>query len=80
MHQKDNPQKSPTKVKRTREEMRTSLENRNKAITDFPRSVFKMKNKVEKARASGSRVKREQENKNLKEQKMMRGKVEPLRY
>jgi hypothetical protein len=58
--------------------MQTSLENRKKAITDFPRIVLKMNNKVEEGGASGSRVKREQENTNLRAQKMMRGKVEPL--
>jgi hypothetical protein len=48
-----------TKVKRTREEMQTTLENRKKAITYSPKSVFKRKNKVEQGRASSSIVKRE---------------------
>jgi hypothetical protein len=56
---KGNPQKPPTKVKRTREEMKTTLENRKKVATNSSRSVFKRKNKVEKGGALGSRVKRE---------------------
>jgi hypothetical protein len=41
VHQKENPQKPLTKVFKTREEMRTTLENRKKATTDFPRSVLR---------------------------------------
>jgi len=59
MHQKENPHKPPTKVKRTREEMLTTLENRKKATIDFPRSVFKRKNKVEEGGASSLTLKRE---------------------
>ncbi len=72
VHQKENPQKPPTKVKRTREEMKTTLENRKKVVTNSPRSVFKKKNKVEEGGASSLGVKREQENTNLRTQKMMR--------
>jgi hypothetical protein len=54
------------KVKRTREEMQTTLKNRKKATTDSPRSVWKRKNKVEKGRASSSRTKREHESTNLR--------------
>ncbi len=39
MHQKDNPQKPLAKVKKTREKMETTLENRKKAVANFPRSV-----------------------------------------
>jgi hypothetical protein len=53
MHQKENPLKPLTKVKRTREEMQTSLENRKKTITYSPISVFKKLNKVEKRGALG---------------------------
>jgi hypothetical protein len=35
------------------------LENKKKTITDFPRSAFKRKNKVEEGGALGSRVKKE---------------------
>jgi hypothetical protein len=74
VHQKENSQKPPTKVKRTREEMQTTLENRKKVATDSPKSALKRKNKVEERGASGSRMKEEQD---LKAQKMMKGKVEP---
>jgi hypothetical protein len=72
MHQKDNPQKPPVKVKRTKEEMQTTLDNRKKATTNFPISDFKKNNIVEEAG-----LKREQESTYLKAQKMMRGIVEP---
>jgi len=60
MHQKDNPQKRPVKVKRTKKEMQTTLKNKKKATVDSPISVFKRKNKVEERGASSSRVKKEQ--------------------
>jgi len=41
------------KVKRTREEMQTTLENRKKDAIGSPRSVFKGKTKVEEGGASG---------------------------
>jgi hypothetical protein len=66
VHQKDNPQKPPAKVKRTREEMETPLKNRKKATIDFPRSVFKKKNRIEEGGASSLGVKREQESTNLR--------------
>jgi hypothetical protein len=47
VHEKDNPHKPPTKVKRTNEEMQTTLDNRNKTTIDSPRNVLKKKNKVE---------------------------------
>ncbi len=56
VHQKENPQKPPTKVKRFREEMKTTLENRQKVAIDSPRSVLKRKNKVEEGGALGSRL------------------------
>jgi hypothetical protein len=59
IHQKENPQKPPTKVKRTREEMHTTLENRKKATSNSPRNAFKTKNKVEKGKASSLGVKKE---------------------
>jgi hypothetical protein len=34
VHQKENPQKPSTKVKRSRGEMQTTLENRKKATID----------------------------------------------
>jgi hypothetical protein len=46
VHQKENPQKPPTKVKRTREEMQTTLENKKKVVVNFRKSVFKRKNEV----------------------------------
>jgi hypothetical protein len=51
-HQKDNPQKPPAKVKRTREEMQTTLKNRKKATSNSPRSVLKRKNRVKEGGAS----------------------------
>jgi hypothetical protein len=36
-----------TKVKRTREGMEKALENRKKSTTNFPKSVFKRRNRVE---------------------------------
>jgi hypothetical protein len=41
VHQKDNTQKPPAKVKRTKEKMQTTLENKKKVVTDSPKSVFK---------------------------------------
>jgi hypothetical protein len=59
VHQKENPQKPPTKVKRIREEMQTTLDNRKRVATNFPRSVLKKNNKVEEGKALGIGVKRE---------------------
>jgi hypothetical protein len=78
VHQKDNPQKPLAKVKRTKEEMKITLENKKKVAIDFLRSAFKKKNRVEKGGASGLGVKREQENKDLRARKMMKGRVEPF--
>jgi hypothetical protein len=57
--------------------MQTTLENRKKVATKFLRSVLKRNNIVEEGGTSGSRVKKEQKSKNVKAQKMMRGRVEP---
>ncbi len=57
--------------------MQTTLKNRKKVVADFPRNALKRKNRVEEGGASSSGVKREHENKDLKAQKVMRGKVEP---
>ncbi len=51
MHQKENPQKPPAKVKRIREKMQSTLENRKKVATNSPKSVLKKKNKVEEGGA-----------------------------
>ncbi len=59
MHQKDNPQKPLTKVKKTKEEMQIMLENRKKIAVDSLRSAVKRKNRVEEGGALGLRVKRE---------------------
>ncbi len=59
MHQKENPQKPLTKVKKTREEIQTTLENKKKATTNSLKSALKRKNKVEEGGTSSSRVKRE---------------------
>ncbi len=59
VHQKDNPQKPMAKVKRTREEMQITLENKKKVTIDSPRSALKRKNKVEEGKALGLIVKRE---------------------
>ncbi len=55
--------------------MHTTLENRKKATSI---SAFKRKNKVEKGGTLGSGMKREQESTDVRAQKMMKGKVEPL--
>jgi hypothetical protein len=47
------------KVKRTREEMQITLENKKKVTIDSPRSALKRKNKVEEGKALGLIVKRE---------------------
>jgi hypothetical protein len=39
--------------------MKTTLENRKKAVVDSSRSALKRKNIIEEGRASGSRMKRE---------------------
>jgi hypothetical protein len=77
MHQKENPQKPPTKVFKTKEETHIALENRKKIIIDSPRSVLKKKNKAEEGGTSSLGMKREQENIHVRAQKMMRGIVEP---
>jgi hypothetical protein len=59
MHQKDNPHKQPTKVKRIKEEMLRALKNRKKIAANSPRSALKRKNKVEEGGALDSRMKRE---------------------
>jgi hypothetical protein len=41
--------------------MQTTLENRKKVATDFPRSALMRKNKIEEGRALGSKVKKEKE-------------------
>jgi hypothetical protein len=76
VHQKENPHKPP-KVKITKEEMQTTLENRKKVVADSPRSVLKRKNRVEEGGASCLGVKREHESINVRAQKMMKGRVEP---
>jgi hypothetical protein len=43
VHQHENPWKPPTKVKRTKEGMQTTLDNKKKATIDYPRSAFKRK-------------------------------------
>jgi len=77
VHQKENPWKTPAKIKRIREEMHTTLENKMKATSYSPKSAFEKKNKVEEGGASSSRAKSEQESTDVKAQKMMRGKVKP---
>jgi hypothetical protein len=76
VYQYENPQKPSAKVKRIREEIEITLENKKKVATNSPRNVFKRKNKVEEGRSSCLGMKREQECTDLKAQKMMRGKVE----
>ncbi len=66
MYQKENAQKPPAKVKRTKEEMQITFENRKKDVANFSISVLKRKNIVEEGGALGSRVRREQESINLK--------------
>ncbi len=61
VHQKENPQKPQVKVKKTREEMQATLENRRKAIIESARCAFKRKNKVKQGGASGLGVKKKQE-------------------
>jgi len=65
VYQKEIPRKSPAKVKKTREEMQTTLEERKKVAIDSPRNVLKKKNRVEGG-VLGSKVSREQESTNLK--------------
>ncbi len=60
MHEKENPHKPPTKVKKTREEMWITLENKKEVATHFLRSVLKRKNKVEEGGAFSSRMKSKQ--------------------
>jgi hypothetical protein len=80
MHQKENPSKPLTMVKRTREEMQKTLENRKKVVINSPRNAFKRKNKVEEGQALGSGMKREHANTNLRAQKMLTGRVSQLYF
>ncbi len=66
MQQKKNPQKPPTKVKRIREEMQTTLENRKNVAINFPKNAPKTKNEVEEGGALSSGVKMEHENIDVK--------------
>ncbi len=66
VHQKENPQKPPTKVKKTKEEMHTTLENKKKATRDSLRSALKKKNKVEDKGSLSLGIQREQDNINVK--------------
>jgi hypothetical protein len=65
-------------VKRTREEMKTTLENRKKAIANSPKSALKRKNTIEEGVASSLEVKKEHESIDLRAQKMMRDRMEPF--
>jgi hypothetical protein len=56
---KGEPHKPLAKVKTTREEMKTTLENKKKVASNSPRSAFKRKNRVEEGGAPSSRVRRE---------------------
>jgi hypothetical protein len=53
------------RLKKTREEMQTTLEDRKKVAVDSPRNVLKKKNRVEGG-VLGSKMSREQESTNLK--------------
>jgi hypothetical protein len=44
VHQKENPQKPQAKVKKTREEMQATLENRRNVVAKSLKNVFKRKN------------------------------------
>ncbi len=77
MHQKENPNKPPTKVKITRVEMHTTLENKKKVVANSPKNVIKRKNKVEEGGTLGSRVNREHKSTEARAHKMMRGRVDP---
>jgi hypothetical protein len=59
VHQKENPQKPQAKVKRTRQEMQTTLENRKKVIAKSLKSDFKKKNRAKEGGALGLGIKRE---------------------
>jgi len=48
VHQKDNPHKPLANVKRTREEMWTTLENRKKVAANSPRSVSRGRTELKK--------------------------------
>jgi hypothetical protein len=65
VYQKESPHKTLAKVKKTREEMQTTLENKKKVIIDSSRNALKRKNKVE-GKTLGSLVKKEHENINLR--------------
>ncbi len=69
VHQKENPLNPLAKVKKTKEEMQTTLENRKKAATNSPKSVIKRMNKVEEGRTSSLLVKREHESIEVRAQK-----------
>ncbi len=77
VHEKENPQKPPTKVLKTREEMQTALENRKKNVVEFLRSVIKRKNRVEDGKDLSLGMKSKQESTNMRAQKMMKGRMEP---
>jgi len=61
VHQKDNLQKPQANVKKNKEEMHATLDNRRKAATKYLRNARKKKNKVEEGGALGLGVKKEHE-------------------
>ncbi len=77
VHQKENPQKPHTKVKRTREEMQAPLENRRKIATKSPRSALMRKNIAKEGGTLGLGIKKEHESIKARVQKMMRGRIAP---
>ncbi len=73
VHQKDNPQKPHTKVKRIKGEMQATLETKIKTTAESPRSVFKRKDKIEEGGGSRLEIKKKQESTEARVQKMMKG-------
>jgi len=73
---KGEPHKPLAKVLKTRDEMKTKLENKKKVASNSLGNAFKRKNKVEERGVLGSRVRREHESTNLRAHKMMRGIME----
>ncbi len=69
VHQKENPQKPPTKVLKFKEELQATLENKKTITINFPINVCKRKNQIEEGGTSCLGMKREQESRNVRAQK-----------
>jgi hypothetical protein len=58
VHQKENPQKPPAKVKRTSKEMQITLENRKKTTTNLQEVFLRREKELRKVEPQAQELKR----------------------